>query len=108
MERIRSQVDKPLFLLLTDDAYYAEDCFGDQPDILISDNDQFVDLALMSLCSHGILSASSFAWWGAWFSLRARKDQMRGIYLGPKYWAGHRDQEWYPEGFISDWITYIE
>jgi hypothetical protein len=108
IEQIRSTVDKPLFLLLTDDIYYAEDCFGDQPDIFISDNDTFVDLALMSLCSHGILSASSFAWWGAWFSRKARKDQKQGVYLAPKYWAGHRSQEWHPQGFISDWIKYIE
>jgi len=108
MDQIRSQVDKPLFLLLTDDSYYAEDCFGDQPDILISDNDQFVDLALMSLCSHGILSASSFAWWGAWFSRKAGRNQKGGTYLAPKYWAGHRVREWHPEGFILDWIKYIE
>jgi hypothetical protein len=108
MDQIRSQEDNPLFLVLTDDTYYAEDCFGNQPDILISDNDQLVDLALMSLCSHGILSASSFAWWGAWLSRKTGKKQKQGAYLAPKYWAGHRSREWYPEGFISDWITYIE
>lgn len=108
MEQIRSQVEDPIFLFFTDDVNYAEDCFGNQPNIFISKNDQFVDLALMSFCSHGILSASSFAWWGAWFSQKNRKGREVGVYLAPKYWVGHRSREWYPEGFQTNWITYIE
>lgn len=106
MDRMRAKVKNPIFLLLTDDPYYAKDCFGVQSDILISENDQLVDLALMSLCQHGILSASSFAWWGAWFSEKRSSDE--GIYMAPKYWGGHRKAEWMPEGFITNWITYIE
>jgi len=106
MDRMRAKVKNPIFLLLTDDPYYAKDCFGVQSDILISENDQLVDLALMSLCQHGILSASSFAWWGAWFSEKRSSDE--GIYMAPKYWGGHRKKEWIPEGFITNWITYIE
>jgi len=106
IDQMREKVKNPIFLLLTDDRYYARDCFGDQPDILISENDQLVDLALMSRCKHGILSASSFAWWGAWFS-KARS-QEPGVYIAPKYWGGYRKSEWVPEGFITNWITYIE
>jgi len=106
MDRMRAKVKNPIFLLLTDDPYYAKDCFGVQSDILISENDQLVDLALMSLCQHGILSASSFAWWGAWFSEKRSSDE--GIYMAPKYWAGHRKKDWIPGGFITNWITYIE
>jgi hypothetical protein len=106
MDQIREKVKNPIFLFLTDDPYYVKDCFGDQPDILISENDQLVDLALMSQCQHGILSASSFAWWGAWFS-KAHSD-VEGTYMAPKYWGGHRKKEWIPEGFITNWITYIE
>jgi len=106
MDQMREKVKNPTFLLLTDDPYYAKDCFGDQPDILISENDQLVDLALMSLCQHGVLSASSFAWWGAWFSKAHNDDE--GTYIAPKYWGGHRKSEWVPEGFITNWITYIE
>ncbi len=106
MEEVRSIVADPLFIVLTDDICYAEGCFGDQPDILISHNNKFVDLALMASCELGILSASSFAWWGAWLS-RKRHDN-KGIYLAPKYWAGHRWGEWRPKGFITHWITYIE
>ena len=106
MDNIRSIVPNPMFVVITDDFYYAKDVFGNEPDIIISRNDQFVDLALMSQCSHGILSASSFAWWGAWLSRQNTRES--GVYLAPKCWAGHRSGEWYPKGFVTDWITYVE
>ena len=108
MNRLRTLIDSPLFVLISDDFAYARTQFGRLPDVLVSDNDQFIDLALMSLCSHGILSASSFAWWGAWFSRVSGDTESDGVYIAPKYWAGHRKKEWYPAGFQFDWITYWE
>jgi len=105
MQKIRNFVSDPLFVFISDDFHYVNDCFGDQPNVVISDNDLFVDLALMSLSKYGILSASSFAWWGGWFSKKQNNDT--GIYIGPKFWIGHRIQKWLPEDFTSDWITYI-
>jgi len=106
IDTMRAKVTNPIFVFITDDPHYVKDCFCDQPDILISDNDPLVDLALMSLCQHGILSASTFAWWGAWFS--CIRSHVSGIYLAPKYWAGHRKKEWVPHGFITNWMTYVE
>jgi hypothetical protein len=106
MGRMREMIKNPIFILLTDDPHYAKDCFGDEASILISENDLLVDLAIMSMCQHGILSASSFAWWGAWFSRSYSENT--GIYMAIKFWVGHRKKEWKPEGFITNWITYIE
>lgn len=106
MDHFRKRVENPIFLILTDDPGYARQYFGDQLDVLFSVNDKFTDFALMSLCQNGILSASSFAWWGAWFSKAHNADE--GLYLAPKYWGGHRKKEWWPGGFITNWITYIE
>jgi len=106
MDHFRERVNNPIFLILTDDPDYARKYFGHQPDVLFTEGDKFIDLALMSLCQNGILSASSFAWWGAWFS-KARSREA-GIYIAPKYWVGHRTKKWYPEGFATQWITYIE
>ncbi|MDA8631234.1 alpha-1,2-fucosyltransferase, partial [Litoricolaceae bacterium] len=86
MNQMREKIKNPIFVLLTDDPCYAKDCFGDQPDTVISENEPLVDLGLMSLCKHGILSASSFAWWGAWFSKTRNREP--GIYMAPKYWGG--------------------
>jgi hypothetical protein len=106
MNHARQQIHNPLFLVVTDDLYYAQDVFRGQEDVRISTNDSDVDFALMSLCAHGILSASTFAWWGAYFS--RQKNQAPGLYFAPKYWAGHRAARWYPQGFESDWISYSE
>jgi hypothetical protein len=108
MASIKASVSNPLFIVLTDDLYYAKDVFCGQSDVLISENNHLVDFALMSLCHHGILSASSFAWWGAWFSRQSNAENDLGIYLAPNYWTGHRLKQWSPEGFVTDWITYIE
>jgi len=108
MAQMKTKVTNPFFLVLSDDSYYAKDVFRDQTDVLISENDHLVDFALMSLCHHGILSASSFGWWGAWFSRQANAKNDPGIYLAPKYWGGHRRKQWYPQGFVADWLIYIE
>jgi hypothetical protein len=108
MALARNRTNKPLFLILTDDPYYAEDVFSDEDDTVISNNGPLVDFALMSQCQHGILSASSFAWWGAWFSRQDQKKNKKSFYFAPDFWAGHRRKQWYPEGFKADWITYIE
>ena len=105
MEYMGTRINNPLFIVLTDDIHYAKDVFSKYPNVVISENCQYVDLALMTQCRMGILSASSFAWWGAWFSIQNEKDN--NIYIAPKYWGGHRTFHWFPEGFIFDWITYF-
>ncbi|WP_175628261.1 alpha-1,2-fucosyltransferase [Thioalkalivibrio denitrificans] len=108
MNEMREMMIEPRFLVMTDDVYYAQDLFEHEQDVHISYNTPFVDLALMSLCDHGILSASSFAWWGGWFSRQRNDERSDGRFLAPRYWAGHRAMAWYPDGFESDWIRYIE
>lgn len=112
MSKLKKKIAHPLFLVVTDDIFYARDLFSQREDVIISNNSLYVDLALMSLCSHGILSASSFAWWGAWFSKNSDAPFNKSlstdrIYIAPKFWAGHRQETWLPPGFTSDWIEYL-
>lgn len=103
---MRELHDNPEFILMGDDPSYMHDVFGGSVDFLISDNAPEVDMALMSLCNSGILSASSFAWWGAFFA--HAKQEHDYVFLAPRYWAGHRSGNWHPQGFITDWITYLD
>jgi len=107
IDSIIQKVDNPNFIIVTDDIYYAQDLFKDQNIYTISNNSQIIDLSIMSQCGHGILSASSFAWWGAHISSELSTN-MQPIFLAPKYWCGHRKKQWLPDDFISDFLTYIE
>ena len=57
---------KILFCNFIDDKVVFEN-FKDKNKFYCSINTFEIDFCLMSLCDGGILSASSFSWWGAWF-----------------------------------------
>mgnify|MGYP001487744647 FL=1 len=106
IERIKRKVKKPLFIILGDDSSYLKKAFQESNELIISENSIELDLSIMTLCSHGVLSASTFSWWGAFYVRDKIKDN--NIFLAPKYWAGHRKKKWIPLYFYTDWITYIE
>lgn len=46
---------------------------------IVSNNNQFVDLCIMSLCDYHIIANSSFSWWGSWLSCSEKT-------IAPKKW----------------------
>lgn len=106
IERIKRKVKKPLFIIIGDDPLYLKKAFQESNELIISENSIELDFSIMTLCSHGVLSASSFSWWGAFYARDKRKEN--NIFLAPRYWAGHRIKKWIPLYFNTDWITYIE
>lgn len=105
MDVIRQKNQKPFFVIASNDIPYTEEMFSDYKDIYISSEDEATDLALMSLCDGGgVLSASSFAWWAAYFVHRQHPD---AYFAAPLYWAGHKQNKWFPLGINTRWQTYI-
>ena len=104
MKEVRLLTCNPFFIVCTDDVPYAIEIFGDSLDVFISNGEkEDFDFALMSECDGGILSASSFAWWAAYFiHLRNPK----ALLFAPKYWIGHASNVWNPESIKTPWITY--
>lgn len=102
---INSKVSDPFFIFLSDDYWYVKDIFSYLTNSYISQGTASEHFVLMSFCQGGILSASTFGWWGSYF---AKKSCSKGIFLAPKYWAGHRQKEWYPKYIESDFLTYVD
>ena len=103
---IKNRVKKPIFVIMGDDTLYLQSFFKESKNLIISNNLPEIDLSIMSFCSHGILSPSTFAWWGAFYA--RSKNKQNTTVLAPKYWVGHRKKKWQPANFQTDWITYIE
>ena len=105
MNVIRERFADPVFVVVSDDRFYAEEMFGDCPDVYVCHESEKIDFAIISMCSGGgILSASSFSWWGAYFVRRSNKG---AFFVAPMYWGGHRLKSWYPnEAIKTSWITY--
>ncbi|MDA8668161.1 alpha-1,2-fucosyltransferase [Alphaproteobacteria bacterium] len=102
---MKKKIKNPIFIIMGDDICFLKNAFKESRNLIISDNSYIIDLCIMRLCSHGILSASSFAWWGAFYSKNLIKK--KNYYIAPKFWAGHRSKKWIPKNFFTEWITYV-
>ena len=72
-------------IVFSDDPVWCHDegTFVDDRFIISENDDNRVDLCLMSLCDDFIIANSSYSWWGAWLS--ANKDK---TVIAPAQWFG--------------------
>lgn len=78
----RIQVDN--YVVFSDDIEYCKVLFGDLKDITYIEREKdYIDLYLMSLCKHNIITNSTFSWWGAWLNQNPDK-----IVIAPQQWFG--------------------
>ena len=61
------------YLVFSDDIDWCKDVFDGDNFIFIDDNDDYIELWLMSLCKNNIIANSSFSWWGAWLNKSINK-----------------------------------
>jgi Glycosyl transferase family 11 len=101
---IYSKISNPFFIFTSDDIFYVKDIFEYVDCAYISRSSSIEDFVLMSHCHGGILSASSFSWWAAYFSNLQNIDS---IFLAPNYWGGHRVRSWYPPHVKSSFLQYV-
>lgn len=102
IREISHNVEKPFFIFLSDETSFVERCFENLPNKIVSKNSMATDLAIMSLCEYGIVSNSSFSWWGAYMM----KNRKRVIF--PKYWFGWKSQVESHIDIQPDWADVIE
>ena len=105
MDLVRGNYKDPYFIIVTDDVEYAKKYFGPMHDVHVSTESEETDMGLMSMCDGGILSASSFAWWGAYL---ARKNNPDALFIAPKFWWGFPLGKWMPPNIETSWVKYVD
>jgi hypothetical protein len=91
------------FIICSDDLSFVNKHVSTLTNFYVCNKGEMVDLAVMSSCRHGILSASTYSWWAGYMS-KGRFDTQ--FFLAPRYWIGHKSKIWIPAGLNVEWITY--
>lgn len=70
IDYIRDRVKKPVFYFFSDDIEWCKNTFGESADNVFLTRESvwgaIVDLFGIAACKHGIMSPSTFGWWGNW------------------------------------------
>ena len=94
-----------VFFVFSNEAEWAKNWIADnyenKDDFVIiegtTEDTGYLDLFLMSLCSHYIIANSSFSWWGAWLNSDKGK-----VVIAPSKWINTIDmRDIYTEGMIK-------
>jgi Glycosyl transferase family 11 len=102
LDVLRKSIADPFFFFLGDEPEWASRAFPDLPKACSRRRPAAVDLALMSLCRGGVVSNSTFAWWGAYLCRGGSP------IVAPRYWLGWRSSSWYPPRIETRAFLYID
>ena len=69
------------FLVFSDDIPWCKARFGGGRFVFVQNRQDIEDFFLMSLCSHHVISNSSFSWWAAWLGANPHKQV-----IAPRAW----------------------
>jgi len=90
-----------LFVMMSDDLPYCRKIWGNETDLIISDQNTSVDLFVMTQANIVITSNSTFSWWGAFLNIRPEL-----IVYAPEYFMGVAEKKWIPFTIMPpDWIV---
>ena len=98
MDRICETQPGARFLVFSDDDDYAEQFAQGRSNAGAITATPRQTLTLMSRCTGGIMSASSFSWWGAQLASR----QSRGPFVAPLHWITWGEQRWDESHSLAD------
>ena len=105
MDRIHEIQPRARFLVFSDDDDYAEQFARGKSNTEAITASPRQTLVLMSRCTGGIMSASSFSWWGAQLASR----QSRGPFIAPLHWITWGERRWDDSHSLQDttFLTWI-
>jgi hypothetical protein len=93
--------DRQVIVFSDDPAWCKEqELFSDDRFMISENEDNRIDLCLMSLCSDYIIANSTFSWWGAWLSVNKDKKVIAPIqWFGTGYTKDHNTKDVTPNGW---------
>ena len=93
--------DRQVIVFSDDPAWCKEqELFSDDRFMISENEDNRIDLCLMSLCSDYIIANSTFSWWGAWLSANKDKKVIAPIqWFGTGYTKDHNTKDVTPNGW---------
>jgi hypothetical protein len=87
------------YIIFSDDIEYAKQNFLGPRFHFIEEKD-YLELFLMSMCKHNIISSSSFSWWSAWLNTNENKKV-----IAPMKWFGQVNPAYLDHDIVPDsWI----
>ena len=103
IERLLKDTTADLFCIFGDDGKWCKEyilpLLKDRDAVFVDWNkgsDSYLDMQLLSLCTHNLIANSSFSWWAAWLNRHAHKRV-----IGPRIWMNPGRRMNYPE----EWTT---
>lgn len=78
--------DGQKFLIFSDDIKWCKENFKGEMFNYVEEQEDYMDLYLMSLCKHNIIANSTFSWWGGYINQNPNK---KVIY--PEKWFGSKN-----------------
>ena len=93
--------DRNVIVFSDDPAWCNEqELFSDDRFMISENEDNRIDLCLMSLCSDFIIANSTFSWWGAWLSANKNKKVIAPVqWFGTGYTKDHNTKDVTPDGW---------
>ena len=82
-------------LVMSDDIKWCRENLNDNRMVYISGHPDHHEMLLMSLCSHNVVSNSTFSWWGAW--LGETRDK---TIVAPDKWLKNTQTNIIPERWV--------
>ena len=99
MQYMKKKVPDAKFYFFSNDSEWVRENLAGGDSVIVDCNhgkENYLDMYLMSQCSHNIIANSSFSWWGAWLNQNPDK-----IVISPKRWFSHLDAS---DAICEDWI----
>ena len=87
------------FYVISDDIKWCKKNLKGDNVMFIENEPDYIDLWLMSLCEHNIITNSTFSWWGSW--LNKNRDK---TVIAPKKWFGKSKHLDSTDLYCNNWI----